>query len=77
MFRASLRSEIGKSVANFVKLFIKLIDHNASERPAEMSCLQAVDAATLNDVEDYQKQETVIAVAVFYGTVRLIDNIHI
>lgn len=36
--------------------------------------VKVVDAATLRDVEDCQKQETVIAVAVFYGTVRLIDN---
>ena len=39
--------------------------------------MQVVDAATLRDVEDIDEQEAVIAVAVFYGAVRLIDNMHL
>ena len=37
--------------------------------------LQIVDALTLLDVEDIRQQKSCIAVAVVYGSVRLIDNL--
>ena len=39
--------------------------------------LQVVDAQTLEPVEDVTKQSTVIAIAAFFGSVRLIDNLEI
>jgi len=39
--------------------------------------LQVVDAHTLEPVEDARKQPTVIAIAAFFGSVRLIDNLEI
>ena len=36
-----------------------------------------VDAQTLEPVEDVRKQSTVIAIAAFFGSVRLIDNLEL
>ena len=41
------------------------------------AALQVVDAAELTIVDDLWKQPVVIAVAAWFGTVRLIDNIEI
>lgn len=38
---------------------------------------QVVDADTLETVQDVLQQPSILAVAVFMGSVRLIDNIHL
>jgi len=48
-----------------------------SELNQNMFLLQVVDAQTLEPVEDARKQPTVIAIAAFFGSVRLIDNLEI
>jgi pantothenate synthetase len=39
--------------------------------------LQVIDAQTLEAVEDVRQQPSVIAVAAFFGSVRLIDNLEV
>lgn len=39
--------------------------------------VQVVDASSLQEVQDATKQPTLIAVAAYFGSVRLIDNLEI
>jgi pantothenate synthetase len=39
--------------------------------------VQVVNADTLQDVEDVCEQPTLVAVAAFFGSVRLIDNMEL
>ncbi|CAL8470226.1 g9768 [Coccomyxa elongata] len=48
-----------------------------SEAGGRVDYVEVVDASTLEAVEDASKQRTLIAVAAFFGSVRLIDNIEI
>ncbi|BDA44254.1 Pantoate-beta-alanine ligase [Coccomyxa sp. Obi] len=48
-----------------------------SEAGGRVDYVEVVDASTLEAVEDASSQRTVIAVAAFFGSVRLIDNIEI
>ena len=42
-----------------------------------MDYVDVVDARSLRPVEDVGRQESLVAVAAFFGSVRLIDNIEI
>ena len=48
-----------------------------SSRTAQRAAAQVVDAQTLEPVEDVRKQATVVAIAAFFGSVRLIDNLEL
>lgn len=59
-------------------LTIPLVHYGGSARLRNSHLqTQVVDAHTLEPVADVTKQSTVVAIAAFFGSVRLIDNLEL
>lgn len=54
-----------------------LLVHIGAAGRLRRAAAQVVDAQTLEPVEDVRKQATVVAIAAFFGSVRLIDNLEL
>lgn len=63
-----------RNAAKLIEIVTKTIE---SEPLARIDYLAAVDSETLEPVENIDDKEVILAAAVFFGSVRLIDNIRL
>lgn len=70
IFEGEKMAKEGSSVKEVLEKMEEII---SSEKLAKIDYIQAVDLETIKDVDDFNK-DTLVAIAVFIGKTRLIDN---